>query len=65
LVEFIDEPIRFPEPLERLGTGRKAGATLVLRAHEELMELSEENERKFSALRSILSEAAKEDTQES
>lgn len=64
LVEFIDEPIRFPEPLERLGTGRKAGAGLVLKAHEELMELSEENERKFSALRSILSDAAIEETGE-
>ena len=64
LVEFVDEPIRFPEPLERLGSGRKAGASLVLKAHEELMELSEENERKFSALRSILSDASKEEAGE-
>jgi anti-anti-sigma factor len=62
LVEFIDDTIRFPEPLERLGSGRKAGAGMILKAHEELMELSEENERKFSALRSILSDAAKDET---
>jgi anti-anti-sigma factor len=61
LVEFSNETVRFPEPLEQLGTGRKAGASLVLKAHEELMELSEENERKFSALRSILSDAARQE----
>ena len=64
LVEFVDNPVRFPEPLERLGSGRKAGAGMVLKAHEELMELSEENERKFSALRTILGDAAKEEAGE-
>jgi anti-anti-sigma factor len=57
LLLINDEVPRFPEPLERLGTGRKAGASLVLKAHEELIELSEENERRFSALRSTLKDA--------
>ncbi len=57
LVAFDDEAPRFPEPLEQLGAGRKAGARFVLKAHEELMELSEENERKFSALRNVLKDA--------
>lgn len=57
LVDIAPELPRFPEPLERLGSGRKAGASLVLKAHEELIELSEENERKFSALRSALKDA--------
>ncbi|PKL25398.1 MAG: hypothetical protein CVV47_04895 [Spirochaetae bacterium HGW-Spirochaetae-3] len=57
LVTLDDEATRFPEPLERLGTGKRAGAGFVLKAHEELMELSEENERKFSALRNVLKDA--------
>jgi len=61
LVDISDEVPHFPEPLERLGSGKKAGAGLVLKAHEELMELSEENERRFSALRSVLKDAASGD----
>lgn len=57
LVDITEVLPKFPEPLERLGNGRKAGAALVLKAHEELIELSEENERKFSALRSALKDA--------
>jgi len=58
LVAIDEEVPRFPEPLERLGSGKKAGAGLVLKAHEELIELSEENERRFSALRTVLKDAA-------
>lgn len=54
LVEMSADAPRFPEPLERLEAARKAGASFVLRAHENLMELSEENEKRFSALRSVL-----------
>ena len=54
LVSLSDETIKFPEPLENLNAARKAEASLLLRAHEDLMELSEENERRFSALRSVL-----------
>ncbi len=58
LVSVEDGMPPFPEPLERLGSGKKAGAGFVLKAHEELMELSEENERRFSALHSVLKGAA-------
>ncbi len=61
LVAIEADAPRVPEPLERLGSGRKAGAALVLKAHEELMELSEENERRFSALKSALKDAAAAD----
>ncbi len=65
LINIQDTSIPFPEPLEQLGAGKKARAGFVLRAHEELMELSEENERQFSSLRSVLRDAAcKEDSQE-
>jgi anti-anti-sigma factor len=65
LINIVDTGVPFPEPLEQLGAGKKARAGFILRAHEELMELSEENEQRFSSLRSILRDAAeKEDTKE-
>lgn len=64
LVSVEAEPPHFPEPLERLGSGKKAGAGFVLKAHEELIELSEENERRFSALRTVLKDAADAETGE-
>ncbi|MBN2874764.1 MAG: STAS domain-containing protein [Spirochaetales bacterium] len=63
LVTIGDEPPRFPEPLERLGPGRKAEAGLVLKAHEELMKLSDENEKRFSALHSALKKATADDSE--
>jgi len=59
LVSVETEAPRVPEQLERLGGAKKAGAALVLKAHEELMELSEENERRFAALKTVLTDAAK------
>jgi anti-anti-sigma factor len=54
LVSLSDENIKFPEPLENLNATRKAEASMLLRAHEDLMELSKENEQRFSTLRSVL-----------
>lgn len=54
LVSVIDEKRPFPEPLENLNSGRKAGSSLILKAHEELIEISEENEARFSTLRDVL-----------
>jgi anti-anti-sigma factor len=64
LISVEEGQPHFPEPLERLGSGKKAGAGLVLKAHEELIELSEENERRFSALRNVLRDAADAETGE-
>jgi len=62
LMTLESETPHFPEPLERLGSGKKAGAGLVLKAHENLMELSEENERRFASLRTVLKDAVDEET---
>ena len=61
LVSLSDETIKFPEPLENLSASRKAEASMLLRAHEDLMELSEENERRFSALRSVLRQSVEDE----
>lgn len=57
LLSIESEMPHFPEPLDRLGASKKAGASFVLNAHEDLMELSEENERRFSSLRTVLKDA--------
>ncbi len=62
LITIEGETPHFPEPLERLGSGKKAGAGLVLKAHEDLIELSQENERRFSSLRTVLKDAADKET---
>lgn len=60
MVVMSDEEPRFPEDMETVGG--KADVELLLGAHDDLIELSEENQRRFSALRSVLaSEARKPD----
>lgn len=56
LVEMSDEMPGFPDHMERIGTGRPVDAGFILGAHDDLIELSEENEKRFSALRSVLSQ---------
>lgn len=57
MVVMSDEEPRFPEDMETVGG--KADAELLLGAHDDLIELSEENERRFSALRSVLASEAR------
>jgi anti-anti-sigma factor len=61
LVVLSDESLKFPEPLENLGAHCKAEARMLLQAHEDLMELSDENEKRFSALHKVLRETAIDD----
>lgn len=57
MVVMSDEPPPFPEGMETVGG--KADAELLLGAHDDLIELSEDNERRFSALRSVLASEAR------
>lgn len=54
LVKVVDKDLPFPEPMDNLNRLQKAGARLILSAHEDLMELSAENEDRFGGLTSIL-----------
>ena len=57
MVRLSDEAIAFPPDLERLSSGMRADARLLLDAHEELSELSPENRKRFSALTTVLKSA--------
>lgn len=55
LLEIVDNPSRrLPGPLTKLTKGEKPSADLLLKAHQNLSELSAENEKKFSVLQEIL-----------
>jgi anti-anti-sigma factor len=64
LVSVLDEAKPFPEPMENINTGRKAGASLILKAHEELIDISEENEARFGALRNVLKSSMEDEDEE-
>ena len=53
LVEILERE-SFPEGMENIIKTRNANSDLLLKAHENLMELSEENRKKFSTLHAVL-----------
>ena len=62
LVEILDKK-SFPEGMKNIIKTRNANSDLLLKAHENLMELSEENRKRFSTLHAVLksqSESGKE-----
>lgn len=52
--EMSDEALRLPPFMENLIGAEKATAEFLLGAHEDLMDLSEENRARFSTLTSVL-----------
>lgn len=60
LVEVREDPTEFPPDMENVVRTQSTGAELLLKAHENLMELSEDNKKRFSALHSVLSDRTKD-----
>lgn len=54
LLEFVDTNLEFPGNMIQISGTHKANAELLLKAHENLMELSEDNKKKFSGLHDVL-----------
>ena len=54
LVEIVDEQVSYPDNMDNIIKTTSTGADLLLKAHENLMELSEENKRRFATLHSVL-----------
>ncbi|MBN1243300.1 MAG: STAS domain-containing protein [Spirochaetales bacterium] len=54
LVELSDSEIPFPAPMENLAGAGKATAGFILDAHENLMELSDDNRKRFTTLYQVL-----------
>jgi anti-anti-sigma factor len=54
LIDIIETTLPFPEGLENVVKTKSASVDLLLKAHENLMELSEENRKKFATLHAAL-----------
>lgn len=54
LFKVTNEKCILPDDMDLVSQAEKAPAAMLLKAHEDLIDLSEENKSKFSALRSIL-----------
>ena len=54
LVNVVDEPVIFPDDMVNIIKTTATGADLLLKAHENLMELSDENRKRFATLHSVL-----------
>ena len=61
LIEMIEEQVPFPSDMVDVLKTRSAGADLLLKAHENLMELSEDNVKRFSTLHTVLKKQAIDD----
>lgn len=58
MIEIAENPRPFPGDLERLSGQTPTSARFLLEAHEELVDLSDENRKRFSTLASLLKKAA-------
>jgi len=54
LIRILEEHVAFPDSMESIVTAEKATAEFLLDVHENLMDLSEDNRRKFSTLYTVL-----------
>lgn len=54
LVKISEEQIPFPSHLENVSQSQKATAKFLLDVHENLMELSESNQKRFQVLHTVL-----------
>jgi len=57
LVQLSDDPVHFAGSLQDLSAAARPEARMLLDAHEDLMELSDENQRRFAGLHKVLSKS--------
>jgi anti-anti-sigma factor len=65
LVDVIEEAVPFPSEMDDVLKTRSTGVDLLMKAHENLMELSDENAKRFSTLHSVLKKQTGGDSSES
>lgn len=54
LLGILDRPVEFPEEMENVAKTDAASTEFILKSHENLIEISEENRRRFALLHKIL-----------
>ncbi|MFP4362444.1 MAG: STAS domain-containing protein [Spirochaetia bacterium] len=61
LLRVTDKKINMPKEMKKITENSTATAEMVLRAHENLIEISDENREKFRVLHSILKKQAEQE----
>ncbi|MGL4982909.1 MAG: STAS domain-containing protein [Treponemataceae bacterium] len=61
LLEVLETPVDFPADIETVKQKEKTSIYDILEAHENLMELSDENKKKFTNLHKALKDAVPEE----
>jgi anti-anti-sigma factor len=61
LLRTRDAPVALPKDMELLSGSSESRAEVLLKAHEHLIEVSDENRKKFALLRSILKKKVDEE----
>jgi anti-anti-sigma factor len=56
---FSDEKIQFPDDMEVISQKEKVSAEFILKAHENLIEISEDNRKRFKIVQELLSKQIK------
>ncbi|MCX7656729.1 MAG: STAS domain-containing protein [Treponemataceae bacterium] len=64
LVKFVETAVEFPKNMIDIIQTKKAELELLLHAHENLMEISEENRKKFATLHGVLKSQMKDPSKE-
>lgn len=61
LLRISQEPVALPKDMELLSSTSESRAEVLLKAHEHLIEVSDQNRKKFALLRSILKKKVDEE----
>ncbi len=64
LFEVLENPVPFPERMENVTRGGGPTTEFLMKAHEELMDLSEENRKRFNLLHMVLRKKLQERKEE-
>lgn len=60
ILAYCDEDIPFPEDMEMISQKEKISAEFILKAHENLIEISEDNRKRFKIVKELLTKQIKE-----
>jgi anti-anti-sigma factor len=65
VLDYSDEQVNFPKEMELISQKEKISAEFILKAHENLIEISEDNRKRFKIVQELLSKQIKKNKKNS
>lgn len=65
VLEFTNDAVAFPADMELISQKEKISAEFILKAHENLIEISEDNRKRFKIVQELLSKQIKKNKKDS